>query len=85
MLRIKEVVGTVATAAFFLLPSVIRADTTPVPTLVYNFTYSANQDINAKDSSNPAEDYGSPDSKTGGNAYAKYGLGYVPLQHCAER
>jgi hypothetical protein len=75
MLRIKEVVGTVATAAFFLLPSVIRADTTPVPTLVYNFTYSANQDINAKDSSNPAEDYGSPDSKTGGNAYANTGSG----------
>jgi len=40
-----------------LLPSVARADTTPVPTLVYNFTYSANQDINAKDSANPAEDW----------------------------
>lgn len=56
MLRIKEVLVTGAAAAVLLLPSVARADTT-VPTLVYNFTYSANQDINAKDSANPAEDW----------------------------
>ena len=56
MLRTKEILVAAATAAVFLLPSVTRADT-PVPTLVYNFTYSANQDINAKDSSNPAEDW----------------------------
>ena len=53
MLKIKGVLVTGATAAVLLLPSVARADTTPVPTLVYNFTYSANQDINAKDSANP--------------------------------
>ena len=57
-MRIKNIAAAGATAAVLLLPSVARADTTPVPTLVYNFTYSANQDINAKDSSNPAEDYG---------------------------
>ncbi|MFY9737743.1 MAG: hypothetical protein WAK11_01715 [Candidatus Cybelea sp.] len=57
MLRIKGILVTGATAAVLLLPSVTRADTTPVPTLVYNFTYSANQDINAKDSANPAEDW----------------------------
>jgi hypothetical protein len=56
MLRIRETLVTGATAAVLLLPSVVRADTT-VPTLVYNFTYSANQDINAKDSANPAEDW----------------------------
>jgi hypothetical protein len=74
MLRIKKIVGAVATAAFFLLPGVACADT-PVPTLVYNFTYSANQDINAKDSSNPAEDYGAPNASTGGNALSNPGSG----------
>ena len=56
MLRIRDILVTGAAAAALLLPSVARADT-PAPTLVYNFTYSANQDINAKDSSNPAEDW----------------------------
>ena len=56
MVRIKKIAAAAATAAALLLPSVVRADT-PVPTLVYNFTYSANQDINAKDSANPAEDW----------------------------
>jgi hypothetical protein len=56
MLRIRDILVTGAAAAALLLPSVARADT-PVPTLVYNFTYSANQDINAKDSANPAEDW----------------------------
>jgi len=51
-------VAAAATAAAFLLPSVARAYTSTVPTLVYSFTYSAKQDINAKDSANPAEDYG---------------------------
>ncbi|MFY9737742.1 MAG: hypothetical protein WAK11_01710 [Candidatus Cybelea sp.] len=65
MLRTERVVAAGATAVMLLLPSVVRADTTPVPTLVYNFTYSANQDINAKDSANPAEDYGAPSSGGG--------------------
>jgi hypothetical protein len=34
--------------------------------LVYSFTYSANQNVSARDSSNPAQDYGAPDSKHGG-------------------
>ena len=55
MLRIKDILVASA-AAVLLLASVARADTA-VPTLVYNFTYSANQDINAKDSANPAEDW----------------------------
>jgi hypothetical protein len=67
-------VAAAATAAVLLLPSVARADTTPVPTLVYNFTYSASQNINTKDSSNPAEDYGAPD-KSGNNTYANTGSG----------
>jgi hypothetical protein len=74
MLRIKRIVAAAATAAVLLLPSVARADTTPVPTLVYNFTYSASQNINTKDSSNPAEDYGAPD-KSGNNTYANTGSG----------
>ena len=53
MLRTERIVAAAATAVMLLLPSVARADTTPVPTLVYNFTYSANQDINAKDSRIP--------------------------------
>jgi hypothetical protein len=66
MLRIKEIFVTGATAAALLLPGVARADT-PVPTLVYNFTYSANQDINAKDSANPAEDWASCTGGSGCN------------------
>ena len=58
MLRVKEIIVTGATAAVLLLPSVARAYTNTVPTLVYSFTYSAKQDVNAKDSANPAEDYG---------------------------
>jgi hypothetical protein len=57
-LRVKKIAAAAATAAAFLLPSVARAYTSTVPTLVYTFTYSAKQDINAKDSANPAEDYG---------------------------
>ena len=81
MLRSKEIFVTGTTAALLLLPSVARADT-PVPTLVYNFTYSANQNTDAKDSSNPAEDYSAGNSgggKTptsgGGNAFANAGSG----------
>jgi hypothetical protein len=57
-LRIKKIVAAAATVAVFLAPSAAYAYTTTVPTLVYSFTYSAKQDINAKDSANPAEDYG---------------------------
>ena len=82
MLRTERIVAAAATAVMLLLPSVARADTTPVPTLVYNFTYSANQDINAKDSSNPAQDYtagnsggGKTPTSGGGNAFANAGSG----------
>lgn len=81
MVRIKEIVATGAAAAVLFLPSVAHADTA-VPTLVYNFTYSSNQDINAKDSANPAEDYGSPstgggksNTSGGGNALSNPGSG----------
>ena len=56
MLRIKEIAAAAATAVVLLLPSVARADTTPVPTLVYNFTYSTNQNVTARDSSTSAEE-----------------------------
>ncbi|MGC2633346.1 MAG: hypothetical protein WA215_03930 [Candidatus Cybelea sp.] len=75
MLRNKEIFVTGTTAALLLLPSVARADT-PVPTLIYNFTYSASQNINAKDSSNPAEDYGAP--STGGGKNPSTGGGNSP-------
>jgi hypothetical protein len=81
MLRIKKLAAASATAAVVLLSGVARADTT-VPTLVYNFTYSANQDINAKDSANPAEDYsignsggGKNPTTGGGNAPSNPGSG----------
>jgi hypothetical protein len=67
MLTIKDILAAGATAAIVMLPSVARAETTAVPTLVYSFTYSSNQDINAKDSANPAEDYGPPSGGGGKN------------------
>jgi hypothetical protein len=80
MLRVSDILVPGA-AAVLLLPSVVRADT-PVPTLVYNFTYSANQNINAKDSANPAQDYsagysggGKTPTSGGGNAFANTGSG----------
>ncbi len=75
MLRFKEIVATATASAVLLAPSLAAADTsvTPAATLVYNFTYSSNNQITARDSSNPAQDYGAPTS--GGGAHAVSGGG----------
>jgi hypothetical protein len=53
-------------ALLWITPSLGRAETT-MGRLVYNFSYSANQNIAARDSANPAQGYGAP-SANGGNA-----------------
>jgi len=59
-------------AAFSALTAVAQADTTasatPVGTLVYNFSYSATQNITARDSANGSEAYGTPDANSGGSS-----------------
>jgi hypothetical protein len=74
MLRIKEILVTGAAAAIVLLPSVVSADTAG-PTLVYDFTYSSKQNITAKDSANPAEDYPDAHASRVGNSLANTGSG----------
>ena len=71
MLRIKEVSVTGAMATIFLLPSVVRADTA-VPTLVYNFTYSSNQNVTARDSSTSVESVATDALAGGTNGISHY-------------
>jgi hypothetical protein len=68
-----RVIAGMAGAAMLLAPSIAFADTnvTPAATLVYNFTYSARDQITARDSANPALGYyGSPTGNEGGPTYA---------------
>ncbi len=76
MLRFKEIVAVATASAVLLAPGLAAADTsvTPAATLVYNFTYSSNNQITARDSSNPAQDYGAA-SSNGANSYANAGSG----------
>ncbi|MBV8066567.1 MAG: hypothetical protein JO113_01220 [Candidatus Eremiobacteraeota bacterium] len=62
-----EFLGTTLIASLCALTAIARADA-PLGTLVYHFSYSANQNITARDSANPAQGYGAPDSSTMGNA-----------------
>lgn len=68
-----EKIGTLAVAAgltaIALAPATARADST-MGTLVYNFTYSANQNISSRDSANPAENMSgsTPGELAGGTA-----------------
>jgi hypothetical protein len=48
-------VGALLVASFSALTGVARADTTPGTTLVYHFSYSATQNISARDSASSAE------------------------------
>ncbi len=73
MLRLKAIVAAAAASAVLLAPSLAAADTsvTPAATLVYNFTYSANNQVSARDDANPAMSYfGSPTGNEGGPTYA---------------
>jgi hypothetical protein len=66
MLKIYGVLTAVAAAAMLLAPIAARADSS-LGQLVYSFTFSSNQDVTSRDSSNPAEAYGAPNPATGGN------------------
>jgi hypothetical protein len=76
MLSLRAIVVAGA-ASVLLAPGIARADTsvTPAATLVYNFTYSSNNQITARDSSNAAQDYGAPNATSGGNSFANTGSG----------
>jgi hypothetical protein len=77
MLSLRAIVVAGA-ASVLLAPSVAAADTsvTPAATLVYNFTYSSNDKIAARDDANPAMSYyGSPTGNMGGPQYANPGSG----------
>ena len=71
-MRIKRIAAAAATATCFLLPSVARALTTTVPTLVYNFTYSTNQNVTARDSSTSAEEVQTDALAGGTNGISHY-------------
>lgn len=65
--------GVLSIAAFAALSGTALADTAPATaaapmgTLVYNFTYSANQNVTARDSANPAEGWGAANSNGNSN------------------
>ncbi|HLY03766.1 MAG TPA: hypothetical protein VKR56_14875 [Candidatus Cybelea sp.] len=68
MLRITKIAAAASTAAIIFAPAIVRADT-PGPTLVYNFTYSAKQAIQARDSGNSIESVDTENEElAGGNA-----------------
>ena len=71
MLRIEKILVTGATATIFLLPSVVHADAA-VPTLVYNFTYSSNQNVTARDSSTSVESVATDALAGGTNGISHY-------------
>jgi hypothetical protein len=48
-----------------IAPSLARADAPGVTTLVYNFTYDSKQSMDVRDSANPAQDFGNPDTSLG--------------------
>ncbi len=56
MVKLAGSVAAAGMALCILAPIAASADST-MGTLVYHFTYSSNQNISAKDSANPAEDY----------------------------
>ena len=73
MFRVKEILATGATAAVvLLLPSVARAETTIIPTLVYSFTYSTNQNVTARDSSTSVEGVATDALAGGTNGISHY-------------
>jgi hypothetical protein len=66
MLKVTTFLIAAGMVAFVLAPVATRADST-MGTLVYSFTYGANQNVSARDSANPAEDYSTPSAASGGS------------------
>jgi hypothetical protein len=72
-MKVTRIVGALLVASFSALMAVAQADTTATAapaggTLVYHFSYSATQNITARDSSNQAEAYGSANANGGNDA-----------------
>ena len=65
MLKLRATLAIAGIAAVAIAPSLARADNPAVTTLVYNFSYSANQSVSARDSANPVQDYGAPAGDAG--------------------
>jgi hypothetical protein len=72
MLRIREILVAGTTAAVFFFLSVACAYTSTVPTLVYNFTYSTNQNVTARDSSTSIEGVATDALAGGTNGISHY-------------
>jgi hypothetical protein len=71
MIRCKRVALPAAFIGVMLVfAAAARADQS-MGQLVYHFSYSSTQDIVARDSSNPAQDYGAPTSNGAGNGLAQ--------------
>ncbi|MGA8474046.1 MAG: hypothetical protein WB681_03170, partial [Candidatus Cybelea sp.] len=68
MTRLGRFLSIAGIAAILSAPIASRADST-MGQLVYAFTYSANQSVNARDSANQAEAYG--ESGANGNSLAQ--------------
>lgn len=75
MCKYRGTVAAAATAAMLLAPIFARADTAPAGQLVYNFSYSAKQNISARDSDQNVEGVDtSKDYLSGGtNGISHYG------------
>jgi hypothetical protein len=70
MLKLAASLAAATMALSIAVPMAAGADT-PTGTLVYNFTYSSQQNITAKDSANPAEDYtGNAPTNNGSGVYS---------------
>jgi hypothetical protein len=67
MSKITACVTLAGIALALALPPAACADATSMGTLVYNFTYSASQNVTARDSSNPVENPDEAGNLSGGN------------------
>jgi hypothetical protein len=75
-MRISQIASGTLAALFGALAIPAAADTAPMGTLVYHFTYSATQNITARDSANPAQDYGNPTPDGNEPANSATGIGH---------
>jgi hypothetical protein len=70
MVRLK--IARISVAVLALTTSAVSNPGSTAQRLVYNFTYSSNQNTTARDSANPAEDYGNRGAFAQGNGASTY-------------
>ena len=70
-MKVKSKAGKIAIAVLVLTTSAVSSGST-AQRLLYTFTYSANQNTTARDSANPAEDYGNNGAFAQGNGASSY-------------